>query len=222
MRLFKTIAFALLACTSLAAFGAGKYAYLYETTNEILRIQRSAMKMSPADASSIAVRVCKTLEMLRKDENFVKDINNLARASGEYSAYQRQLADDLVFFLDSFAVEETQALLKAGLAPHAISQIMGVSGALRGALRERTNVDQLTGNIEKLRSEVCAAATTMSKAQDDEKSREQRWKTVRRWGLGLSGVSMIAADALGAGLTVGASTASFTIGGAAVGAAVAQ
>jgi len=222
MRLFQHLAFALLACTSLTALGQGKYAYLHETTNEILRIQRSAMKLSPSDATNIAVRVCKTLEVLRKDENFAKDVKELSRAAAEQSAHHRQLADDLVSFLDSFVVEETDALLKARLAPDVVPQITAAAGTLRGALREPTNVEQLHKNIEKLRSEACMAATTLSKAQDDEKSREQRRKTLRRWGLGLGGVSMIAADALGTGLTVGVSTASFALGVAAVDAAVAQ
>ena len=213
--------FALLA-VSTPSIAQTKYTYLHQTTNEILQIQRSAMNMTATDAAAIATRVCKTLEVLRRDENFAKDVTDLARVSAGQSSYHRQLASDLVFFLDAFAAEEAEALRRAGLSQNAASQMMAAAATFRSALREPTNVDQLWRNIDKLRDEVCSAAKTMAKAGEDEKSRQQRWRLVRRWGLGLGGVTMIAADGLSATLTIGVSTASFTLGGAAVGAAIAQ
>ena len=86
----------------------------------------------------------------------------------------------------------------------------------------KINVDKFLRDFDKLLAEVCLSANKLIKAGEDEKSREQRWRLVRRWGLGVSGLSMIAADGLSSVVTAGVSTASFTLGGAAVGAAVAQ
>jgi len=214
-------AFALLAVAA-PSTAQTKYTYLHQTTNEILQIQRSTMKMTAADAVGIATRVCRTLEILRKDENFARDVNNLARASTDQASFHRQLADDLVFFLDAFATEESEALWKAGLSQNAALQMMAAASTLRAALRQPTKVDELWRNIDKLRGEVCSAAKTMDKAGEDERSKQHRWRLVRRWGLGLSGLSMIAVDGLSATLTAGVSTASFALGGAAVGAAIGQ
>jgi hypothetical protein len=77
-------------------------------------------------------------------------------------------------------------------------------------------------NLIGLRNEACRAVETLAKEQDDEKSSQQRWKRIRRWGLGLGGLSLVAADAVAAVPTSGIATASFTLGGAAVTAALAQ
>ena len=212
----------ILALAALPVMAQSKYAYLHQTANELLQIQRSSMKMSAADTTGISTRVCKTLERLRKDKNFKKDVEDLAGASRDQSAFHRRLADDLVYFLDSFAIEESEVLEKAGLSSKSAAQMMATAGTLRAALREPLTVDKFLRDFDKLLDEVCRAAITLIKAGEDEKSREQRWRLVRRWGLGVSGVSMILADGLSSVVTVGVSTASFTLGGAAVGAAVAQ
>ncbi|GIL06639.1 MAG: hypothetical protein BroJett031_31590 [Betaproteobacteria bacterium] len=204
------------------ALAQSKYSYLHQTTNEILQIDRSSMKMTPGDFASIATRACKTLELLLKDENFKKDLSDLANAAGSHSTYHKQLTDDLVLFIDSFLRRESDLLKQAGLTPKASSEVLLVASSVRVSLREKPDLSKLIENIERLRTEICRAASAVAKAQDDERAREQRWKTVRRWGLGLAGLSLIGADAIALAPSGGVATASFTLGGVAVGAAIAQ
>ena len=199
-----------------------RYTYLHETTNEILQIQRSTLKLTPTESASIANRVCKTLTALMKDSAFKDDVYKLAERSKQQSSYHQQLADDLVFFLDSFVPDEEKILRASNFSPNATTQMLAAASALRGSLREPLSPEQLMNNLNALRNEACAAVDVSLKEQDDERSRQQRWKKIRRWGLGLGGLSLVAADAFAALPSGGIATASFTLGGAAVGAAVAQ
>ena len=79
-----------------------RYSYLHETTNEILQIQRSTVKLTPAESARIANRVCKTLEALLRDRAFKDDVYKLAELSRKQSDFHQQQADNLVFFLDAF------------------------------------------------------------------------------------------------------------------------
>jgi len=180
------------------------------------------MKMTPDEAGKIATRACKTLDLLLSDENFRKDLDALAKATGEHSAYHRQLIDDLVLFIDSFLPQESELLKQAGVSPRASNEILLVASSFRGSLGEKPDLNKIIRNIGTLRKEICSAATSIVKEQDNEKAREQRWKTVKRWGLGLGGLSLIGVDATGLLPSGGMATASFTLGGAAVAAAVAQ
>ena len=117
----------ILALAALPVMAQSKYAYLHQTANELLQIQRSSMKMSAADTTGISTRVCKTLERLRKDKNFKKDVEDLAGASRNQSAFHRRLADDLMYFLDSFAIEESEVLEKAGLSSKSAGDTRGRS-----------------------------------------------------------------------------------------------
>lgn len=127
MIVFRVLAVFAVLAISIPSIAQTKYTYLHQTTDEILQIQRSTMRMTATDATAIATRVCKTLEILRKDENFAKDVDDLARVSADQSSYHRQLANDLVFFLDAFATEEAEALRKAGLSQNAASQMMAAA-----------------------------------------------------------------------------------------------
>jgi hypothetical protein len=199
-----------------------KYDYLHQTTNEILQIERGSMKMTPEEAGAIATRACKTLERLLGDPNFAQDVKKLAADTGKHSAYHRKLAGDVMEFVDAFIPEERDALRNANLSPRAVSQIVLLATSVRSSLNDKPDPGKIMSSLDALRKEICAAATAFVKSQDDEKGRQQRLKTIRRWGLGLAGLSLIAADAAATVPSGGVATASFTLGGAAVGAAVAD
>ncbi|HTD11810.1 MAG TPA: hypothetical protein VK676_07075 [Steroidobacteraceae bacterium] len=204
------------------AMAQSRYSYLHETTNEILQIQRSTVKLTPGESARIANRVCKTLEALLRDRGFKDDVYKLAELSRKQSDFHQQLADNLVFFLDAFVPDEASVLRKSNLSPDATTQMLAAASALRESLRTPLSPEQLMNNLIGLRNEACRAVETLAKEQDDEKSSQQRWKRIRRWGLGLGGLSLVAADAVAAVPTSGIATASFTLGGAAVTAALAQ
>lgn len=213
------------ATSSLTSFAQppDRYAYLHKTTEEILEIRRKAMNPSAADMAGIASRVCQTLTiLLDKDPYFRKDIERLSAESTKNMDYHRQLADDLIFFIDAFAPEETEALRKAGVSPYTADQMLIAASLSRNSLREPLPAKTVLGNIERLRSQTCEGAKTIANAQDSQGAQKQRRKTLTKWALGIGGVSLIAADAVFAAPSGGVATASFTLGGAGVGAAIAQ
>ncbi|MEC5217059.1 hypothetical protein RCH09_002015 [Actimicrobium sp. GrIS 1.19] len=222
MKSIRMLLLLLLALVAGAAHAQSRYGYLHKTVEEILEIQRKAMKPSPADVAAVASRACNTLIiLLDKDPNFKKDIEALASASHKNLAFHRQLANDLVFFMDSFAPQEQEYLLKSGASPGASADILIAAALSRDALREPLSAQRLLANIEKLRVETCKGAKILADANDAEEAQQSRRTQIRKWALGLGGLSLIAADAVFAVPSGGVATASFTLGGAGVGAAVA-
>lgn len=206
-----------------SALPSNRYGYLHKTTDEVLEIRRKAVNPSDSDIAGIASRVCSTLTvLLDKDPNFRKDLERLSADSSKNMNYHRQLADDLIFFIDAFLPEENEYLLKSGVSPYTASQILIAAGMSRNSLREPLPAATVLGNIERLRSQTCEGAKALAQAQENQNAQSQRRRTLTKWALGLGGVSLIAADAVFAVPSGGVATASFTLGGAGVGAAVAQ
>lgn len=212
----------LLALVSPAASAAHPYSYLIETTNEVLAIKRRSMHMSPEDARDIATRMCKTLQMLNQDPRFAADVDRLAKVSIHSSASNEQLADNLSIFATAFGPDEAKALRDAGVDEDATIQLLMAAGAMRASLRKPLDPEELHTNIRRLTGEVCKAATTATDTIDDQRASQKRWRRIRRWGIGIGGLSLIGIDATATTLSAGASTASFALGGALVGAAAGQ
>lgn len=224
MKIFRLLLCFFVSIFVLSAFAqpANRYGYLHKTTDEILEIRRKAINPSPADIAGIASRVCTTLTvLLDKDPNFRKDVERLAADSKNHMDYHRQLADDLIFFLDAFLPEENEYLMQSGVSPYTAGQILSAASLSRNSLREPLPAATVLGNIERLRSQTCEGAKTLAQAQDSQDAQKQRRRTLTKWAYGLGGISLIAADAVFAAPTGGVATASFTLGGVGVGAAIA-
>lgn len=209
-----------LACTSASA--QSRYDYLHKSVAEILEIQRRALKPSSADVAAIAVRACNTLNiLLDKDPYFRKDVEALAAASPKNIEFHRQLATDLIFFIDVFIPQEREYLLRSGVPAGSTENILIAAALSRDSLREPLSAAVLLGNMEKLRTETCSGAKVLAEAQEKEEAGTKLRRQIAKWSLGLGGLSLIAADAVFAVPSGGVATASFTLGGAGVGAAVA-
>lgn len=212
----------LLAIIGSETYAQSRYGYLQKTVEEILEIQRKALKPSPGEVAAVATRACNTLTiLLDKDTSFRKDIEALASASPKNLDFHRQLANDLVFFMDTFVPQEHEYLLKSGASPAATAEILIAAALSKDSLREPLSAERLLANIEKLRVETCKGAKVLADAKDTEDAQKSRRKQIKKWSLGIGGLSLIAADAVFAVPSGGVATASFTLGGAGVGAAVA-
>lgn len=206
-----------------AASAQPDYRYLHQAVDEIHQIQRKALKPTAADVAAVAVRACKTLEiLLDKDPTFRRQIETLAADSRQNLNYHRQLADDLLLFIESFVPQEHEYLLRAGVPAGTTSDILIAAALSRAALREPLSAKTLLEQLERLRQETCQGAQVLERAQDSAATTQQRRNAITRWALGLGGVSLIAADAVFAVPSGGVATASFTLGGAGVGAAIAR
>lgn len=211
-----------LSCSPYAA-AQSKYGYLYDTTAEILRIDRETMVLSADDIDRIATRACKTLGHLLKDPNFRNDIQSLHRASETQTEYSRRLSEDLLFFVDSFIPEERKWLHVAGITDEVvINRILIVASALRGSLRETQSQQSIMENVDRLRQEVCLAAERAATGRADERAKKYRRAQIKRWGIGFAGVTLIAVDALALGPSSGVAAASFLIGGSVISAVTAE
>ena len=223
MKMYRIVCILCALLASPYALAQSKYSYLHETTTEILKTDRGALKLSVDDVGSIATRACKTLMILLKDRNFHKDLEALQSASATTSAYHQQLSDDIILFVDSFLQSESGFLTQAGIKDKAVAnKVLLIASSLRASLRERPDQKRILQNVEKLRAEICYTAENIAKLQENVKTQEQRTKMVRRWGLGFVGLTLIAADTIALVPSSGAAIASYTLGGAAVGAAIAQ
>ena len=212
----------LLALIGNATYAQSRYGYLHKTVDEILEIQRKGLKPSPGDVAAVASRACNTLTiLLDKDPNFRKDIEALASASRKNLVFHRQLADDLAFFMDTFVPQEHEYLLKSGASPGATAEILIAAALSKDSLREPLSAERLLANMEKLRVETCKGAKVLADAKDSEEAQNARRKQIKKWFLGIGGVSLIAADAVFAVPSGGVASASFTLGGAGVSAAIA-
>jgi hypothetical protein len=189
-----------------------RYAYLHQTTNEVLSLRRSEPRISAKEAVEIAHRICETLQRLEKDPNFRKDLEGIAKPSKERTEYHQQLANDLDSFLSSFVPDEIVVLKKANLKEDATTQAIIAAAAARESLREPKNPDDVMKALARFRDDVCRSRDAMLKESDDKVASEKRWKKVKRWGLGLAGLSTVAADIVFAAPTGGVAAASISVG----------
>jgi hypothetical protein len=199
------------------------YIQFNKAVDEIHAILRKTPNPTAKDVAQVAVIGCNALTMLLdKDPQFKADIEAMAAAGAKNQAHHRRLADDLVFFVDSFVDEEHRYLVRSGMSAGSTADILIASALVRSALREPLSARVAYADIEKLRDEVCRGAKRLADAETDRDAYEVRKRKIRRWALGLGGVSLITADALFAIPSGGTASASFTLGGASVGAAIAQ
>jgi hypothetical protein len=199
-----------------------KYKYLTETANAIFEIEGRGMVQKPEEVAEVASRACKTLERLLADKEFIDDLYRMANATAEHVEYHRQLRRDLGLFVDSFLRPENELLKKAGLTDDAANHISWSASFLHDSLGEKPDPKRILDAMDKLRADICSGAATMAKGQDDAKARVQGRKRIKKWALGIGGVTLIVVDSATSAASGGLATASFTLGGAFVGAAVAQ
>ena len=173
---------------------ADRYAYIHEATNEVFGVRRSEPRISAKDAAAIAHRICETLQRLEKDPNFRKDVEGIAKPSEERTDYHQELANNLDTFLSSFVPDEIVVLKKTNLREDVATQAMAAAAAVRQTLREPKNADDVMKALAKFRDDVCRSRDAMLKESDDKVAGEKRWKKVKRWGLGLAGLSVVTAD----------------------------
>ncbi|THF64175.1 hypothetical protein [Pseudothauera rhizosphaerae] len=199
------------------------YIQFNKATDEIHTILRKTPKPAPKDMMQISNIACNALRMLlEKEPRFKADIEALAAAGIENQAHHRRLADDVLFFLDSFIEEEHHYLVQSGISPDSSADILIAAALVRSALREPPSANTVYADILKLRDEVCRVARAVTESEADKDAYEARKRTIKRWALGLGGVSLITADALFAVPSGGTASASFAVGGASVGAAISQ
>jgi hypothetical protein len=108
------------------------------------------------------------------------------------------------------------------LSDTAVREITWSAGFLHGALDNKPDQERILNAIQKLETNICEGAATIAKIQEDEKATAERWKLVRKWALGIGGVTLIVADGASSAPSGGAAAASFVLGGAIVGAALAE
>lgn len=189
-----------------------RYAYLHETTNEVFSVRRSEPRISAKEAVEIAHRICETLRRLQKDPNFSRDVEGIAKPSKERTAYHQKLANDLDTFMSSFVPDEIVVLKRAKLKEDATTQAIIAAAAVRETLREPKNPDDVMKAVARFRDDVCQSRDAMLKESDDKIASEKRWKKVKRWGLGLAGLSVVTADIVFAAPTGGVAAASISVG----------
>lgn len=189
-----------------------RYAYVHETTNEVFSVHSSEPRPSAKDAVRIAHKICETLQRLEKDPNFRKDLEGIAKPSKDRTAFHQQLANDLDTFLSSFVPDEIVVLKKTILKEDVTTQAIAAAAAVRETLREPKNADDVMKALARFREDVCRSRDAMLKESDDKVASEKRWKKVKRWGLGLAGLSVVTADIVFAAPTGGVAAASISVG----------
>jgi hypothetical protein len=215
-----TLAITLFATTT--AWSESKYQYLADTANAIYELESRSAELKPEQVAEIAARACKTLERLLADKQFTDDLYRMDKLRPKDAIYHRQLRQDLASFVDSFLRPEAELLKQAGLSDEAAKHILWSAAFFRDSLTEKPDPKRILDALDRLRIEICSAATTIATDQDDAKKRAQYQKQLKKWALGIGGVLLIGVDAAAEAPSAGLATASFTLGGAMVGGAVAE
>jgi hypothetical protein len=200
-----------------------KYRYLIETTNAIYDITSRSVEPKPAELAEIAARSCNALKQLLADNDFNADLQAMAKAAPEHKEEHEHMRRDLTLFLDSFLKPESGLMAQAGLSGSAVFQVATAASFLSTqALGEPMDPQKVLAAIETLHRELCSAAVTLTKSQEEAREKSENHRRWKKRALGMGGVVLIVVDAASSAPTGGLGTASFTLGGAMVGAAVAD
>ena len=222
MKVLRALLLALTFASASVAWGQSRYSYLHESTNEVFRLLSNSMQIKPDEVAKVAALTCKTLERLLQDNDFRSDLGRMTEAHRGQSAYHSRLLKEVRFFADSFVRLESKLLKDSGVSDDASKQILSSATHLKESLSSTPDAGRILADLQGLKSDICSAALTISKEADDAKAQLQRRDRVIKWGMGLGGVSMILVDIPALAPSAGAATASFALGGALVGAAVAK
>ena len=199
-----------------------QYEYLIQTTNAIHEIQNRKLQLESSELREITARACNTLRRLRNDDYFLADLNRLASLAPDYREGQVELSHDIGKFLDSFLRPELELLHSAGLSEGAVVHISIFASYFHNSLGKDIDPVTILALLESLQNDICEVATTID---TDIKTVEKQklWRSrITKWAMGISGAAVIAVDAGATVPSAGVSAASFTIGGARIGGAVAQ
>lgn len=200
-----------------------KYRYLIETTNAIYDITSRSVEPKPEELAEIAARSCKALKQLLVDQEFAADLQAMAKAAPQYKDEHQRMRRDLTLFLDSFLKPESGLMTQAGLSGSAVFQVATAASFLSTqSLGEPVDPAKVLAAIETLHRELCSAAVTLAKSQGEAREKSERNRRWKKRALGMGGVVLIVVDAASSAPTGGLGTASFTLGGAMVGAAIAD
>lgn len=222
MTIFRALLLVLTVASVPAAWGQSNYSYLHDATNEMFRLLSSSMQPKADEVARVATLTCKTLDRLLQDNDFRADLKRMGEAHATQSAYHSRLLKDVRFFADSFAQLESKLLKESGVSDDASKQILATATHLKDSLSGKPDPERILANIQGMKNDICSAAATIHKEADDAKAQAQRRERMVKWGMGIGGISMILVDIPALAPSAGAATASFTLGGALVGVAVAK
>lgn len=197
------------------------YQYLTDTANAIYDLATRSMDLKPEEVAEITARACKTLDRLLGDKNFINDVYRMEKSAAKDTEYHNRMRRDLDYFIESFAKPEAGVLKNAGLSEEAIKQMLWSAAYLHDSLDTKPDSKRILDALDRLRKDICSAARTLTKDQNDERTKTSRKKRITKWALGLGGAAMIAADTVAEVPSGGLAMASFTLGGTMVGAAIA-
>jgi len=207
---------------AVAAYAEPKYQYLTEAAKAIYDIESRTMKPTPQDTAQIATIACKALERLIRDKEFRDDLYRMADYKSKDAEIHKGMRRDLRTFMDSFLRPESDLLKKAGLSDEQATHILLSAAFFHDALDAKPDPKRILDALDRLRKDTCEVATEKAKIQEDEKQKDMRHKRIKKWSLGIAGALLIALDATAEAPSAGLATASFTLGGAMVGGAVAD
>src|SRR5690349_15506428 len=196
---------------SARAWSAEKYQYVIDATNRIIELNSQSASPSQSDLAKAGTLACNTLKQLLDDREFRRDLDN-AKGLDEKTRPQRaDLKRDLALFEAAFLRPEETALMKAGLTPEAVKQILWSASMLRHALDDKHDPTRILMALDKFRAEVCNSAKALEQSRED----TARSATLRAWGFRIGGVALIVAD-----LAIAAPTSAVSVGSVAIGTGV--
>jgi hypothetical protein len=196
---------------STKAWSAEKYQYVIDATNRIVELNSQSASPSQSDLAKASELACNTLKQLLDDREFRRDLDNLKGLDEKTREQRGDLKRDLALFESAFLRSEETALVKAGLSPEAVKQILWSASMLSHALDDKHDPTRILMALDKFRADVCDSAKVLEQRREE----ATRRATLRTWGFRIGGIALIVAE-----LTAAAPTAAVAVGSVAIGTGV--
>jgi hypothetical protein len=193
---------------STRAWSAEKYQYVIDATNRIVELNSQSASPSQGDLAKASALACNTLKQLLDDREFRRDLDNLKGLDEKTRGERADLKRDLALFEAAFLRPEERALIKAGLTPESVKQILWSASMLRHALDDKHDPTRILMALDKFRADVCDSAKVLEQGRDE----ATRRATLRTWGFRIGGIALIVSD-----LTFAVPTGAVSVGSVAIG-----